>query len=89
MTVLLSELLDRPVRGDSGWTHGSIHDVRIDRSSGKATVMALLVGRSALRERLFGTTSVDERGIQGPGFEVAWSQVLAIEPDVIRIKEAK
>jgi sporulation protein YlmC with PRC-barrel domain len=87
MTVLLSQLLKQPVRGDSGWTHGRVHDVRADRSKGRATVTALLVGKSALRERLFGTASAKEASIQGQGAEIPWEIVGSIEPTAIRIKE--
>jgi sporulation protein YlmC with PRC-barrel domain len=89
MTVLLSQLLARPVRGDSGWTHGTVHDVRAERSGGRATVTALLVGRSALRERLFGRASVNQASIRGSAAEVPWQAVESIEPALIRIKEAQ
>jgi sporulation protein YlmC with PRC-barrel domain len=87
MTIRLSQLLHRHVRGDSGWTHGSVHDVRADRSEGRAAVTALLVGKSALRERLFGAASAKEASIQGQGTEIPWEAVTSIEPQVIRIEE--
>jgi sporulation protein YlmC with PRC-barrel domain len=87
MTILLSQLLTQPVRGDSGWTHGSVHDLRAHRSDGRATVTALLVGKSALRERLFGKASAKQAAIQGQGLEIPWEAVESIEPHVIRIKE--
>jgi len=87
MTIRLSQLLTQPVRGDSGWTHGTVHDVRASRSEGRATVTALLVGKSALRERLFGKASVNEASIQGQGTEIPWEAVESIEPQAIRIKE--
>ena len=89
MTVLLSQFLDRPVRGDSGWTHGTVYDVRAERSEARATVTALLVGRSALRERLFGRAAVNDGSIQGAGAEVPWEAVESIEPALIRMKEAQ
>ena len=88
MSMLLSDLLKRPVRGDSGWTFGTVHDVRVNRSGGRATVCALLVGRSAVRERLFGRTSLEQHGTHGHGFEIPWAEVVTVEQHEIRIKEA-
>ena len=87
MTILLSRLLTQPVRSDSGWTHGTVHDLRAQRSQEGATVTALLVGKSALRERLFGRASVQEASIKGQGAEVPWEAVESIEPDAILIRE--
>jgi hypothetical protein len=51
-------------------------------------VTSLLVGKSALRERLFGAASAKQAAIQGQGAEIPWEIVESIESTVIHIREA-
>jgi sporulation protein YlmC with PRC-barrel domain len=84
-----SDLLTLTVRGDTGWTFGRVHDLRITRrSDGTAFVSALLVGSAGLRERLTGRTASTSVHVRDHGFEIPWQQVISIENDTIRIKEA-
>jgi sporulation protein YlmC with PRC-barrel domain len=84
----VSDLLTLTVRGDSGWTFGRVHDVRVERSTdGSATVTALLVGSASLRGRLTGRVSADRVTVRAHGREIPWSAVTAIDEHVITIKE--
>ena len=87
--MMVSDLLTLKVRGDSGWTFGRVHDVRIERrSDGSATVTALLVGSVGLRERLTGRTNADSHTIREHGFEIPWQRVISVDSKTITIKEA-
>lgn len=88
----LSDLLTLSVRGDSGWTFGRVHDVRVRRhSDGTTEVVALLVGSTGLVERLAGRAAPDQSAMRDKGFEIPWRDVAAInqETQTITIREAQ
>jgi sporulation protein YlmC with PRC-barrel domain len=86
----LSDLLTLEVRGDSGWTFGRVHDVRVHRApDGSATVTALLVGSAGLRERLTGRTNAESHTTREHGFEIPWAAVISVGSKTITIKEAQ
>jgi sporulation protein YlmC with PRC-barrel domain len=85
----VSDLLTLQVRGDSGWTFGRVHDVRVDHQpDGSTTVSALLVGSAGLRKRLTGRTASDSVRIREHGFAIPWEQVTSLDETTITIKEA-
>jgi sporulation protein YlmC with PRC-barrel domain len=81
----LSELLGCQVVGTARWPYGRVHDVRMSRDG---EVLTLIVGRRALKHRLFGRGETAEHpNRRGLGFEIPWRQVQAIDNRTITIKE--
>jgi len=84
----LSELLTCTVRGQSGWTYGRVHDVRVQHSPDTTELVSLIIGRPGLEERLFGRGDTSEHPHRlGHGAEIPWADIVHIHGHVITIKD--
>jgi sporulation protein YlmC with PRC-barrel domain len=80
--VTLGDLLRREVVTTDGRSLGRLYDVRVHLRDGRATVVALAVGRRGLRKRLGGNI---ERTETADGY-VLWEDVLRLEPGRVVVR---
>jgi sporulation protein YlmC with PRC-barrel domain len=82
----ISDLLGKEVITESGWSLGSVFDVRVEARGGAPKVKGLVVGAPGLRRRLVGESHRREVSVLSEG-EVPWDAVESIESNRIRVGE--
>ena len=84
--IRLTDVIGKQVVSEMGWTFGRAFDVRVELGDGKPKVVALIVGKAGLRERLSGEQSRPD-ATRLPHAVVPWEVVVAIEPKRIVVKD--
>jgi sporulation protein YlmC with PRC-barrel domain len=88
--VLLSELLEIEVVGESGEALGRVHDVRVERlqrrtpDGHRLKVVGLVIGGRGIRERLGLDTHRTEKAIVDREL-IMWDRVLEIDAEAHRV----
>jgi sporulation protein YlmC with PRC-barrel domain len=80
----ISDLLGKEVITESGWSLGSVFDVRVENLGGAPNVKGLVVGAPGLRRRLIGESHRREVSLLSEG-EVPWDAVESIEGNRIQV----
>jgi sporulation protein YlmC with PRC-barrel domain len=83
--IRFSEILGKEVVTESGWSLGSVFDVRVDVNGREPTVVGLVVGAPGLRRRLVGESHRHSPRTLSEGV-VPWEAVASVGT-VIRVAE--
>jgi sporulation protein YlmC with PRC-barrel domain len=83
--IRLSEILGKEVVTESGWSLGSVFDVRVDIRGTEPTVSGLVVAAPGLRRRLIGESHRRNPRVLAEG-AVPWKAVQEVG-NVIRVAE--
>jgi hypothetical protein len=86
----LSDILDLPVRTESGDELGRVFDLRAEEVGGRWGVQRLVVGRRGLLERLGAIRArraASARGTHGAHDTVPWAAVVRIRAGTVVVRD--
>jgi sporulation protein YlmC with PRC-barrel domain len=86
VVIRLSELLGKEVVTESGWSLGSVYDVRVALRHGEPKVLGLVVGPPGLGRRLLGETRRQDASLVPQGL-VPWQALQSVDQKTIRVAE--